>query len=86
MRNSRYSQDTNQLPKFSISQEWLHELEQVHQQTMKEWPTLLRVTGEQFRHESPMTNKLQPRKAERGAGEGKNRSYEIEIENQPVRI
>ena len=43
---------------FSISQKWLKKLEQVNQQALHIWPTLLAIYCKHLRHEASVADQL----------------------------
>lgn len=54
--NDQWYIETDRNSKFSIPQKWLHELEQVYQQSLDIGPTHLTVSSEHFRHETPVAH------------------------------
>jgi hypothetical protein len=49
--------------KFSISQIWFHEFEQINKQPMEKRPPFLQIACQQSWHEGSMTHQLKPSKA-----------------------
>ena len=56
--------ETDRNSKFSIPQKWLHELEQVYKQSLDIEPTLMTISCQHFRHETPVAHQLEPCKAD----------------------